>query len=105
MVDNTKDGAEVRPAQIAHEAVELVQRWLAESAHEDDGARTEDPAARRLAGVLGDPDGLDFAVGFVDGVARPQDLFVAGYNLQRVARRIPRFLPWYQRVAIWLAGL
>ena len=66
MVDNTKDGAEVRPAQIAHEAVELVQRWLAESAHEDDGARTEDPAARRLAGVLGDPDGLDFAVGFVN---------------------------------------
>lgn len=106
MVDNTKDGAEVRPAQIAHEAVELVQRWLDESAQGDDGgAPKEDPAARRLAGVLSDPDGLDFAVGFVDGVARPQDLFVAGYNLQRLARRIPRFLPWYQRIAIWLGGV
>ncbi|MEN0084539.1 MAG: proline dehydrogenase family protein [Leifsonia sp.] len=106
MVDNTKDGAEVRPAQIAHEAVELVQRWLAESAQSGDGdAAKEDPAARRLAGVLSDPDGLDFAVGFVDGVARPQDLFVAGYNLQRLARRIPRFLPWYQRFAIWLGGV
>ncbi|MDN4598197.1 proline dehydrogenase family protein [Leifsonia virtsii] len=106
MVDNTKDGAEVRPAQIAHEAVELVQRWLAESAQSGDGdAPKEDPAARRLAGVLSDPGGLDFAVGFVDGVARPQDLFVAGYNLQRLARRIPRFLPWYQRIAIWLGGV
>ncbi|NUU06829.1 proline dehydrogenase family protein [Leifsonia sp. C5G2] len=106
MVDNTKDGADVRPAQIAHEAVELVQRWLAQSSQNDDGgAPKEDPAARRLAGVLSDSDGLDFAVGFVDGVARPQDLFVAGYNLQRLSRRIPRFLPWYQRFAVWLGGV
>ncbi|MGO4533896.1 proline dehydrogenase family protein [Leifsonia sp. 2MCAF36] len=105
MVDGT-DGVEVHPAAIAHEAVGLVQRWLAESARADDGsAGRRDPAAERLAGVLRDPDGLDFAVGFVDGVARPQDLFVAGYNLQRVARRIPRFLPWHQRLAIWLGGV
>ena len=105
MVDGT-DGAEVRPATIAHEAVGLVQRWLAESSRGDDGAAARrDPAAARLAGVLSDPDGLEFAVGFVDGVARPQDLFVAGYNLQRVARRIPRFLPWYLRAAIWLGGV
>ena len=90
-----RDGAQTRPAAIAHEAVELVQRWLAESARAHDGsAPRQDPAAERLAGVLGDPDGLAFAVGFVDGVARPQDLFVAGYNLQRVAKRIPAFLPW-----------
>jgi len=106
MVDNTSEGAAVRPAQIAHEAVELVQRWLAESAQGPDGsAPRRDPAAQRLAGVLSDPDGLEFAVGFVDGVARPQDLFVAGYNLQRVAKRIPRFLPWYLRAAIWLGGV
>ncbi|SDH02466.1 L-proline dehydrogenase [Leifsonia sp. 98AMF] len=105
MVDTT-DGAEARPATIAHEAVELVQRWLAESARGDDGsAPRQDPAAERLAGVLSDPHGLDFAVGFVDGVARPQDLFVAGYNLQRVAKRIPAFLPWYMRFAIWLGGV
>ncbi|MFF2050669.1 proline dehydrogenase family protein [Leifsonia sp. NPDC058194] len=103
MVDDT-DGADPRPAQLAHEAVELVRVWLAESARGGEGVR-QDPAAERLAGVLGDPDGLDFAVGFVDGVARPQDLFVAGYNLQRVAKRIPRFLPWYMRLAIWLGGV
>src|SRR6478736_3674929 len=62
-------------------------------------------AAQPLAGVLKDPKGLDFAVGFVDGVARPQDLFVAGYNLQRVAKKIPAFLPWYMRLAIWLGGV
>ncbi|GAA2053622.1 proline dehydrogenase family protein [Leifsonia soli] len=105
MVDTT-DGAEARPATIAHEAVGLVQRWLAESARGADGSSPrQDPAAERLAGVLSDPDGLDFAVGFVDGVARPQDLFVAGYNLQRVAKRIPVFLPWYMRFAIWLGGV
>ncbi|MEV8213743.1 proline dehydrogenase family protein [Leifsonia sp. NPDC077715] len=103
MVDAT-DGAETRPAAIAHEAVQLVQQWLAESARNASSA-PQDPAAERLAGVLSDPDGLEFAVGFVDGVARPQDLFVAGYNLQRVAKRIPRFLPWYMRFAIWLGGV
>lgn len=104
MVDDT-DGVELRPAQLAHEAVELVRVWLAESSRHGEGAPAQDPAAERLAGVLRDPDGLDFAVGFVDGVARPQDLFVAGYNLQRVAKRIPRFLPWYMRLAIWLGGV
>jgi RHH-type proline utilization regulon transcriptional repressor/proline dehydrogenase/delta 1-pyrroline-5-carboxylate dehydrogenase len=110
MVDES-DGAEARPARpahearLAHEAVELVRVWLTQSSGEGDAAPAPDPAAARLAGVLRDPDGLDFAVGFVDGVARPQDLFVAGYNLQRVARRIPRFLPWYLRLAIWLGGV
>ncbi|MBN9630855.1 MAG: bifunctional proline dehydrogenase/L-glutamate gamma-semialdehyde dehydrogenase [Actinobacteria bacterium] len=106
MVEHTD---EVRPAVLAQEAVELVRRWLAESGSgSGSGSGAEaprDPAAERLAGVLRDPDGLDFAVGFVDGVARPQDLFVAGYNLQRVAKKIPRFLPWYMRAAIWLGGV
>ncbi|MDN4613696.1 proline dehydrogenase family protein [Leifsonia sp. F6_8S_P_1B] len=101
MVEHT-DGVETRPAQLAQEAVELVRTWLGESAR---GEAHDDPAAERLAGVLRDPHGLEFAVGFVDGVARPQDLFVAGYNLQRVAKTIPRFLPWYLRFALWLGGV
>lgn len=103
MVEHTD---EVRTAVLAQEAVELVRHWLAESGSGEGGAQApRDPAAERLAGVLRDPDGLDFAVGFVDGVARPQDLFVAGYNLQRVAKKIPAFLPWYMRAAIWLGGV
>ena len=112
MVEDTDDARTMRPeaggavsrAQLAQEAVELVRRWLAESARSGEDA-PRDPAAERLAGVLRDPHGLDFAVGFVDGVARPQDLFVAGYNLQRVAKKIPAFLPWYMRAAIWLGGV
>lgn len=102
------DGADPRPSELASDAVALVQQWLTDSgaATGADGRRAKvDPAAERLAGVLKDPHGLDFAVGFVDGVARPQDLFVAGYNLQRVAKNVPAFLPWYMRFAIWLGGV
>ncbi|WP_348789750.1 proline dehydrogenase family protein [Leifsonia sp. NPDC080035] len=109
MVDHT-DGvasrsAEAAPGRLAQEAIALVRRWLEQSSGADGGTPPQDPAAERLAGVLKDPDGLEFAVGFVDGVARPQDLFVAGYNLQRVAKKIPAFLPWYMRLAIWLGGV
>ena len=65
-----------------------------------------DPAAERLAGVLKDPNGLDFTVGFVDGVMRPEDLRVAGRNLAaRRAEASRRFLPWYLRGAIRLGGV
>ncbi|HEY5222992.1 MAG TPA: bifunctional proline dehydrogenase/L-glutamate gamma-semialdehyde dehydrogenase [Microbacteriaceae bacterium] len=107
-------GAETRPSDLSTAAIALVEQWLTAGAAgaaggaagaAEGGRRKADPAAERLAGVLKDPNGLDFAVGFVDGVARPQDLFVAGYNLQRVAKKVPAFLPWYMRFAIWLGGV
>ena len=79
--------------------VALVRRWLAESAE-----HPADPAAERLAGVLKDPNGLAFTVGFVDGVMRPEDLGVAGRNLEHVAKLTPKFLPWYLRGAVRLGG-
>ncbi|WP_437583874.1 proline dehydrogenase family protein [Paramicrobacterium sp. CJ85] len=85
---------------LAQEAVQLAHRWVHESA-----AYPADPAAQRLAGVLRDPNGLAFTVGFVDGVMRPEDLFVAGYGLQKVAGLTPKFLPWYLRAAIWCGGV
>ncbi|WP_111720998.1 bifunctional proline dehydrogenase/L-glutamate gamma-semialdehyde dehydrogenase [Homoserinimonas sp. OAct 916] len=94
------DGAAVRPIDLADETIALVQRWLKES--------TEfpvDAAGQRLAGVLKDPNGLDFTVGFVDGVARPEDLFVAGYALQGLTDKTPKFLPWYMRSAIKVGGV
>ncbi|RXZ49176.1 aldehyde dehydrogenase family protein [Agromyces fucosus] len=80
--------------------VALVRRWLAESAE-----HPADPAAERLAGVLKDPRGLDFTVGFVDGVMRPEDLGVAGRNLEQVAKLTPKFLPWYLKAAIRVGGV
>ncbi len=87
------------PDPLAAEAVATVHRWLAESADVAPG-RSE----QRLAGVLKDPSGLDFTIGFVDRVVRPEDLRVAGRNLEGLSRVIPAFLPGYMRVAIQLGG-
>ncbi|WP_382309146.1 bifunctional proline dehydrogenase/L-glutamate gamma-semialdehyde dehydrogenase [Herbiconiux sp. UC225_62] len=97
-----QNDTEPKPASLdlAHEAVELARRWLDESKNSP-----VDPSAARLAGVLKDPNGLAFTVGFVDGVARPEDLFVAGKNLQKLAKRVPQFLPSYLRAAIAAGGV
>ncbi|MCW4456905.1 proline dehydrogenase family protein [Microbacterium sp. MPKO10] len=86
--------------ELAHDAVQLAHTWIRESAD-----YPADPAAERLAGVLKDPNGLPFTVGFVDGVMRPEDMFVAGYGLQRIAKLAPAFLPWYMRAAIACGGV
>lgn len=78
----------------------LVRRWLAEAA-----AAPADPAAQRLAGVLRDPGGLAFTVGFVDGVVRPEDLRAAARRLAAIAPDVPRFLPLPLRAAVRLGGL
>jgi len=101
--DARPDGTE---DDLAQRAIELVQAWLQASEARDaiPEAAKRDPAAERLAGLLQDPVGLDFAVGFVDGVARPQDVYVAAKNLHLLGSSIPRFLPWYQRWAIGIGG-
>ncbi|MHA6669791.1 proline dehydrogenase family protein [Homoserinimonas sp. A447] len=93
-----------RPQELADETIATVRRWLAEAADPASGGGKRDVSAERLAGVLKDPDGLAFTIGFVDRVVRPHDLRVAGHNLEIVSRRVPRFLPWYLRIAIQLAG-
>lgn len=84
---------------LADEAVALVRRWLTEAAKVP-----VDASAEQLAGVLKDPNGLDFTVGFVDGVVRPEDLNVAARNLAKLAPKVPTFLPWYMRRAVALGG-
>ena len=88
------------PQDLSGEAVALVRRWLAEAA-----SVPVDASAAQLAGVLKDPSGLDFTVGFVDGVIRPEDLRVAGRNLAALAPQVPGFLPWYMRSAVRLGGV
>ena len=75
-------------AALADEAIALVRTWLA-------AARDEkvDASAKNLAGVLRDPHGLAFTVGFVDGVVRPEDTRVAARTLAGLVPLIPRFLP------------
>jgi len=84
---------------LTDRAIALASRWA------DEGAKAPaDPAAERLAGVLRDPHGLEFTVGFVDGVMRPEDQLVAGNALHAVAAHTPQFLPWYEKAAIRTGG-
>ena len=90
---------DVRPQDLADETIELVQRWLRDAAYEP-----VEPAAQQLAGVLQDPNGLDFTVGFVDGVIRPEDVNAAASKLKELTPLTPAFLPAVMRHAIGLGG-
>ncbi|MEU4241830.1 bifunctional proline dehydrogenase/L-glutamate gamma-semialdehyde dehydrogenase [Actinoplanes sp. NPDC026619] len=84
---------------LANEAIALVRRWL----HEASAVKVSGSAAQ-LAGLLRDPAGLEFAVGFVDGVVRPEDLRVSARALQEIAPAVPQFLPGYLKAAARLGG-
>ncbi|GAA3802744.1 proline dehydrogenase family protein [Cellulomonas soli] len=67
------------PTTLTDDAVRLARRWL------DATAADETPKERRttgrLAALVSDPAGLEFAVRFVDRVARPEDVHVAAADL------------------------
>ncbi|KQO65126.1 proline dehydrogenase family protein [Curtobacterium sp. Leaf261] len=84
---------------LAAETVALVRRWLDEAS-----GYPVDGSAAQLAGVLKDPKGLAFTVGFVDGVVRPEDLSVAGRTLRTIAPDVPTFLPAAMRGLVRLGG-
>jgi RHH-type proline utilization regulon transcriptional repressor/proline dehydrogenase/delta 1-pyrroline-5-carboxylate dehydrogenase len=96
----SSDDRDVHPQDLAARAVDLVQHWLAEASKVP-----VDSSAEQLAGVLKDPSGLEFTVGFVDGVVRPGDFTVAATNLRRLTAKTPAFLPWYMRFAVTLGGM
>ncbi len=91
-VDRDLDG-------IEEPVLEQVRTWLAASADVP-----VDASAARLAGLLKDPKGLPFTVGFVDGVIRPEDVRVAARALAALARDIPAFIPWHLRGALRLGA-
>ncbi|ADG75331.1 Aldehyde Dehydrogenase [Cellulomonas flavigena DSM 20109] len=83
----------------ADAVVALVRRWLAVAADQP-----VDPAARHLAALLREPGGLAFAVGFVDGVVRPEDVGVAAHRLRELSAHPPTFLPPVLRAAVRVGG-
>ena len=96
----TIDANAIDTAAMADRVVAQVERWLDESA-----GLPVDRAAQQLAGVLGDPGGLAFTVGFIDGVIRPEDTRIAARNFARLARDVPRFLPLYLQLAVRLGAI
>ncbi|HEY0247336.1 MAG TPA: bifunctional proline dehydrogenase/L-glutamate gamma-semialdehyde dehydrogenase [Gryllotalpicola sp.] len=83
---------------LADAAVEQVRAWLAEP------EQGRSAGARRLAELLQEDGGLDFAVRFIDGVARPRDLWVAARNLHALAERVPASLHGAFRAALGIGG-
>ena len=86
---------------LADDSVALVRSWLNRAAQLH---RKPDASSERLAGVLKDPKGPAFALGFVDRVARPEDLSVAARNFRELSRDIPGFLPPMLRLLIQVGG-
>ena len=83
----------------ADTAVALVHEWLDRAQ-----ARTPSASSVRLARLVADPQGLAFAVAFVDGVIRPEDNGVAARNLAAAARMPAPFLAKPMRTALRLGG-
>ncbi len=67
---------------LTEAAIELANRWV--EASESGQSASERRTAGRLASLVSDPDGLELAMGFVDKVARPEDLKVAARELSRL---------------------
>ncbi len=95
-------GSTATPAtpDLVEEVAALVRRWLAEAA-----TIPVDPSARQLAALLRDPSGLEFSVGFVDAVVRPEDVRVAARAFRRLSAHPPAFLSSTLRTAIRLGGV
>lgn len=87
---------------LAERSVELVRSWIDP---ERPSARRADPSAQRLAQLLKDPHGLEFTIGFVDRVVRPDDHRVAARNLRTLALHTPSFLPASQRLLLKLGAV
>lgn len=78
---------------------QLVREWISVA-----GTQKPNKSSRRLSGLLADPNGLAFAVGFIDGVIRPEDLRVAATNLYQIRGLTPKFLPLGLRMLLSLGA-
>ena len=85
--------------ELVEASIALVDKWVSEAAK-----LKENKSSQRLSGLLKDPNGLDFAVGFIDGVIRPEDIRVAATNLYQLRTLTPRFLPWPLRALLGLGA-
>ncbi|MFM1993801.1 MAG: hypothetical protein RL537_490 [Actinomycetota bacterium] len=86
-------------AELVDATIEQVSTWVAEAKK----LKVNKPS-KRLAGLLQDERGLEFAVGFIDGVIRPEDLRVAANNLYNLRAITPRFLPLHLRLLVALGA-
>ena len=94
-----RSSAKIHPWQLTDDAIAQVRTWLARA-----NDIPTDRSAQQLAGVLQDPNGLAFTVGFVDRVVRPEDHTAAAHALTSIAEDVPGFLPWHLQTAVRAGG-
>ncbi|WP_315150665.1 proline dehydrogenase family protein, partial [Corynebacterium variabile] len=98
--DSTVDPTEIAGlADLADKATAKVVTWLT-AARSDTTRGKNTGAAKRLAAVLSDPNGLDFTVGFVDRVIRTEDRDAAAKALADLGDLTPKTLSWLDRAQI-----
>ncbi|MCK6209565.1 proline dehydrogenase family protein [Georgenia sp. EYE_87] len=83
---------------LVEDAVTLADEWLA--ATEAGQSDKERATSQQLAGLVGDPQGLDLAVRFVDRVARPEDSRVAAHELTGLSAGAAGFLSTSDRALL-----
>ena len=86
--------------EIAQAAINRVRGWISQR----NPNMRRDAASERLAKLLDDPKGLDFAIRFVDRVVRTEDNQAAAREFERLSRDIPDFLDWYLKFGISMGG-
>ncbi len=90
---------------LVEDAAALARRWEATSDGEGVSAK-ERSATERLASLVHDPAGVDFALGFVDKVARPEDDAAAARELRVLAQgTMPAFLGPVDRALVAAGGV
>ncbi|MEE9416457.1 MAG: bifunctional proline dehydrogenase/L-glutamate gamma-semialdehyde dehydrogenase [Acidimicrobiales bacterium] len=79
-------------AELTEPAVRLVASWLERATELE--TRTDRATMNRLRDLITDDDGVDFVMGFVDRVARPDSNAVAAHQLGSLVRAstLPDFL-------------
>jgi len=87
---------------LADAAVALVGEWLERATNLGLGTRAEE----RLSQIVEDPDGVAFAMQFVDRVARPEANRPAAHQLRALVheRNLPGFLSSFDRTLTWIGG-
>ena len=85
-----------------NDVLNLVRTWLENAGA---GKRITNKAEKRLADLVRDESGVQFAIAFIDRVIRPEDNKIAAANMRELAQNIPAFLPNYQRLAMKVGAI
>ena len=96
--------SEVVDDEFVGDAIALVRDWGARA--DDAQTRSERHMAEQLHGVVANPDGVAFAMRFVDRVVRPEDDRIAATQLRSLVKRrgLPGFLGPIDRLLLFVGS-